>query len=155
MDLQRFLNTAFTQREQVVKVPELKGALFDESEKAEWVVRGLTAAELGRAEESAQRSQDDVKALIAALTGSGDKAEAIKKMMGISDKEVPADVSRRIDLLTAGSVSPELGADNRDVAVRLAETFPTTFYKLTNAILSLTGKGAEVGKRKPSGKSTK
>jgi len=38
------------------------------------------------------------------------------------------------------------------VAVKLAETFPTVFYQLTNAITNLTGQGAEVGKPKRSGK---
>jgi len=155
MDLERFLNSAFSLREEAVKVPELRNVLFDQGEKAEWVVRGLTAAELGRAEEAASRRPEDVKAIVTALAGSGDKAEAIQQMLGVSGKDVPADVSRRIELLVAGSVSPELSADKRDVAVRLAETFPTTFYKLTNSILSLTGRGAELGKRKPSGKTQK
>jgi hypothetical protein len=58
-------------------------------------------------------------------------------------------------MLTAGSVSPALGQQNRDGAVKLAETFPTVFYNLTNKILSLTGQGAEVGKRKRSGTAEK
>ena len=84
------------------------------------------------------------------MAGAGDKAEAIRGAMGLSADEVPADVSRRIEMLTWGSVSPVLGMDGRDVAVRLGENFPTLFYQLTNRILELTGSGAELGKPKRS-----
>ena len=90
--------------------------------------------------------------MVAALAGDGDKAAAIRQAMGLSNEDVPGDVSRRIEMLAAGSVAPLLGPDNRDVAVKLAETFPTVFYQLTNAITNLTGQGAEVGKPKRSGK---
>ncbi len=153
MDLQKFLNESLSQRTATVEVRELKD--FFGKDKPEWTVRGLTAAELGRANLAADKGQENLKALVEAMAGSGDKAEALRKTMGISEQEVPSDVSRRIELLTAGSVSPKLGQDNRDVAVKLAETFPTVFYNLTNNILSLTGQGAEVGKRKPSGKTPK
>ena len=153
MDLQKFLNASLSSREAVIEVPELKGFFGEDEPK--WTVRGLTAAELGRANEAADRGQENIKALVDAMAGNGDKAAALRKTMGISDKDTPADVSRRIEMLAAGSVSPELGADNRDVAVRLAESFPTVFYSLTNQILSLTGQGAEVGKRKASGKTPK
>lgn len=153
MDLAKFLNESLSQRTATVEVPELKD-FFDEDEP-KWTIRGLTAAELGRANLAADRGQENLKALVEAMAGNGDKAEALRKSMGLSESEVPADVSRRIELLTAGSVSPKLGQENRDVSVKLAETFPTIFYNLTNQILNLTGQGAEVGKRKPSGKAQK
>jgi hypothetical protein len=103
----------------------------------------------------ADRGQENIKALVEAMAGKGDKASALRKTLGIADGEVPPDVSRRIEMLAVGSVKPELGMDNRDVAVKLAESFPTVFYNLTNRILSLTGQGAEVGKPKPSGKAAK
>jgi len=84
-----------------------------------------------------------------------EKADAIRKLAGVPDQGTPEDVAFRIQLLTEGSVNPALGNDNRDVAVRLAEMYPTTFYNLTKQILSLTGQGAEPGKRKPSGKTQK
>ena len=133
-------------------MPELSG-YFGKDEPARWIVRGLTAAEIGRANTAAEKGLDHVKALIAAMAGDGsDKAATMRKAFGLSDDEVPQDVSRRIELLTIGSVSPELGSDKRDVAVKLAETFPTIFYNLTNQILTLTGQGAEVGKPRRSGK---
>lgn len=152
MDLQRFLNESFSHREETVQVPELQ-EWFGE-EKAEWTVRSLTASELAVAKNASERG-DNIKALVEAMAGKGDKASALRKTLGIDDSEVPADISRRIELLSAGSVSPSLGQDNRDVAVKLAEHYPTIFYNLTTLILSLTGKGSEVGKPKPSGKAEK
>jgi hypothetical protein len=153
MDLAKFLNESLSSRTATVEVPELKS--FFGKDKPEWLIKGLTAAELGRANLAADKGQENLKALVEAMAGTGDKVQALRKTMGISEEEIPADVSRRIELLVAGSVEPKLGQDSRDVAVKLAETFPTVFYNLTNQILSLTGQGAEVGKRKPSGKTAK
>lgn len=151
LDLQNFLNAALQPRQQSVDVPDLQ-AWFPEGAAAVWVVRGLTAAELARANQAGELGLDNVKAMIAALAGDGtDKAAAMRKTMGLSDEDVPADISRRIEMLAAGSVSPALGAGQRDVAVKLAETFPTVFYQLTHAIVNLTGQGAELGKPKRSG----
>lgn len=152
MDLQKFLSAALVPRTEDVPVPEL-AAWFAEGEPAVWVIRGLTAAEMGRAREAAERGLDNVKALVEALAGDGaGKVVAIRKAFGLADDDVPADVSRRIEMLAAGSVSPALGMDSREVAVKLAETFPTVFFNLTNRILALTGQGAEMGKPKRSGK---
>jgi hypothetical protein len=152
MDLQKFLNASLTPREASVDVPELSEFFGDDD--AVWTVRGLTAAEMARANDAAQAGQS-LSALVEALAKSGQKADAIRKLAGVPDADVPADVSRRIQMLVDGSVSPEIGEDSRDVAVRLAETFPTIFYNLTNKILSLTGQGAELGKPKASGKPRK
>lgn len=151
MDLQKFLNAALAPRQTDMPVPELQ-AWFGEGQSATWTVRGLTVAELARANQAAERGLDNVRAMVEAMAGDGDKAAAIRQAMGLSDEDVPADISRRIEMLAAGSVEPALGADNRDVAVKLGETFPTVFYQLTNEIISLTGQGAELGKPKRSGK---
>lgn len=151
MDLQRFQSASFQTREAEIKVPEL-AEFFDGKKTPVWKVRGLTGAELGRANEASERGIDNIRAMVKAMAGEGDKATAIQQALGVGGDDVPADVSRRIELLTLGSVDPALGPENRDVAVRLAETFPTTFYNLTNRILSLTGQGAELGKPKRSGK---
>lgn len=150
MDLQKFLQAALQPRQSTVQVPELSAWFGDKP--AEWVVRGLSAAELARANQAGERGLDNARAMVAALAGDGDKAAAIRAAMGLSNEDVPGDVSRRIEMLAAGAVSPLLGPDNRDVAVKLAETFPTVFYQLTNAIINLTGQGAELGKPKRSGK---
>lgn len=151
MDIQKFLNAALQPRQQDMPVPDLQG-WYPSGKDAVWTVRGLTAAELARANQAAESGLDNVRAMVAAMAGDGEKAQAIRKAMGLSSEDVPSDISRRIEMLAAGSVAPLLGADNRDVAVKLAETFPTVFYQLSNAILALTGQGAEPGKPKRSGK---
>lgn len=153
MDIQKFLSANFAQRESEIPVPALK-SFFAKDEKPVWKVRGLTAAELGRARDAPERS-DTIKNLVRAMSGEGDQAAAVKAAMGLSDDEVPKDVSQRIEMLAIASVSPEIGSDNRDVAVRLAEVFPVTFYEITNKIHELTGAGAELGKPKRAGKTQK
>jgi len=147
MDLQKFLQATFQAREAVVELPPDLHAFFG----TEWRVRGLNAAELARSQEAGKRGES-LKALVSAMAGSGDKAEAIRASMGLSDEEVPADISRRIEMLAAGSVEPKLGPENRDIAVKLSETHATTFYELTNKVLELTGSGSEVGKPRRSTK---
>lgn len=153
MDLQKFLAASFAHRQAEVEITQdaLAQALFEEGEPRVWIVRGLSAAEMGRVNEAAESNLDNVRAMVLAMAGDGDKAEAIRKAMGISSDDVPRDTSRRIEMLTHGSVSPVLGLENRDVAVKLAENFSTVFYSLTNHILNLTGQGAELGKPKRSG----
>lgn len=150
MDLQRFLQAALQPRQASIDVP-LLAPWFGDAEPV-WVVRGLTAAELARAEEAARGHLENVRAMIDALTGdAADKAAAFRRGLGLSETDVPADISRRIEMLAAGSVQPVLGAANRDVAVKLAEAFPGVFYALTNAIINLTGQGSEPGKPRRSG----
>ena len=152
MDLTKFMAANFAQREAIIDVPELKD-FFDKDEKPTWTVRAMTAAELGRAKETASEGMSSLRSLISALSGSdADKASAIREAAGLSDEAVPQDVAQRIEFLVSASVSPQIKGEQRDIAVRLAEHFPTTFYQLTNKILELTGKGSELGKRRPSGK---
>lgn len=151
MDIQKFLNAALAPRTEEVPVPEL-AAWFGEETSPTWTIRGLTAAEMGRAREAAEEGRtDNMRALVSALAGDGDKVSAIRKAFGLAEDDVPGDVSRRIEMLAAGTVSPDLGAEKREVAVKLSETFPTLFYNLTNKIIVLTGQGAELGKQKRSG----
>lgn len=154
MNLQRFLSAALAPRELDTAAPELVGTLFDTAEEAVWKVRGLTAAELGRAKQASEEGLDTVKALVQAMAGDGDKAAQIRKAFGLGDDDVPQNISYRIEVLAAGSVSPAIGTENRDVVVKLAEAFPTTFYDLSNKVLNLTGQGAVLGKPKRSGKTT-
>ena len=125
MDLNAFLAAALAPREQAVEVPEL-AAWFAEGEPAVWTVRGLSAAELGRAKEACARGLDNIRALVEAMAGdgNGDKAASIRRAFGLSTDDVPEDVSRRIEMLAAASVSPAIGPENRDVIVKLAESSP-------------------------------
>jgi hypothetical protein len=153
MDLQKFMSAQVKAREADVSVPALS-SFFEKGKKPVWRVRGLTAAELGRAREVHDRSEN-MRSMIRAMSGDGDKAEEIRKTLGLSPDEVPKDVSQRIEMLAAGSVDPVIGDEHRDVIVRLAEHYPVQFYELTNKIHELTGAGAELGKPKSSGKTRK
>ena len=149
MDTAKFLKQKFTARTEDVPVPEL--ADFFGEEKPVWTIRGLTATELAKAKLAYDRTET-ARAIIDSMAADGDKAENIKQVLGLMDSDVPHDISRRIETLTIGSVSPEIGEANRDVVVRLSEVYPVTFYNLTNKIDSLTGQGYEPGKPKASGK---
>ena len=146
MDLQKFLQAKLAAREADIPVPAL--ADFFGDEPAVWRVRALTAAELGRANESNSRTQS-VKQLVAALASNGETAGAIRDALGLADDDVPTDVARRMDMLVYGSVAPAI---TREVSVRIAELYPTIFYELTNKVLELTGAGAELGKSMRSGR---
>ena len=144
-DAQAFQSASLKHREADVPVPALKPWFDDEPV---WRVRGLTGAELGRAQEAENRAKT-IMAAIEAIAAGQPKAAELKTALGLGD-DVPAEVARRLALLVAGSVSPEC---DHETAVRLSETHPTIFYALTNKILSLTGEGAELGKPGRSGKS--
>jgi hypothetical protein len=152
MDIQKFLNAEFSQRESEIPVPALS-AFFGEGEPTVWKVRGLTAHEVARCRD-AKGTEQRLQQMIEAMAGDGsDKSAKLRAAMGLSDGDTPQDISYRIEQLTIGSVSPALGAENRDVAVKLAEAFPIVFYTLTNKIMHLTELGLSLGKPKASGKS--
>lgn len=153
MDVQKFLNASFAPREKDIPVPQLK-EFFGKDEDPVWTVRGLNAAELGRAKElSSKEHIDRIRALVTAFSGeSGDKAEEFRKVFGLKAEDVPQDVSHRMHVLAMGSVNPAIGLEDYELSTRLAETFPTIFYELSTAILALSGQGADLGKRKRSGK---
>ena len=112
-----------------------------------WTVRSPSANDLARANE-AQARMSRVSALAEALT-SGSKSAILKEMqaaLGRTD-EVEPDVARRLELVTACSVDP---ACDLELAVRLAEYAPVSFYAISNAILQLAGKGPDIEK-KPTG----
>lgn len=152
MDLDKFLAAPLPSRSSTIAVPEL-AAFFEKDEKAEWVVRGMTATELARTKEA--HSNSDLLKQVAEKLATGDKASALKDVLGVGSDEVPEDISERIERLAIASVSPALGDEKRDIAVKLAESFPVTFYKLTNEILNLTGQGADLGKLKRYGRTAK
>ena len=152
MDLQKFMTAKFQPRTAELAVPELSD-FFPKGVKPVWTVRGLNSNELARTREAGE-NHDAIKSLVSALAGQGDKAKAIQDTLGLSEDEVPADVSRRIEVLRYGSLSPDI-REMRDVAVKLAENYPVTFYLLTSKVQELTGQGSEVGKPKGSIKSQK
>jgi len=139
-DLAKFQNARFQPREERVLLPELS-AFFGKDEEPVFVVRGLTGEEIARAEELAAGRQDLAKVLegLASRAG-GEKANAIKELMGLADG-VPGTLAKRLEQVAAGLVEPKM--DMADV-VRLAANFPVQFYQLSNNVLALSGKGADV-----------
>jgi len=146
-DEKKFMKTNFQPRTQEVPVPDLKD-YFSPDEKPIFTVRGLTGPELAHTQEAAAKQQN-ISALIDGLLSghTGEKVEAIRKAMGITD-DVPSDIAKRLEMLTIASISPKV---TLEVAVKLCDTYPIEFYEITNTITKLTGKGQVPGKPKPSG----
>ena len=146
-DAKKFMKTKFTPRTADVEVLDMRD-FFPPGEPCVWKVRGLTGQELGSANESADRNKN-LSAIIEALTSSAakDKAEAVKELLGIGGTTT-ADISKRLEMIVAGSVSPIC---KPDLAVRVCEVFPIEFFQITNKILEMTGKGQMPGKQEPSG----
>lgn len=150
-DAKRFLKTKFTPRVEEVAVPDLQ-AFFPDGERPVWKVRGLTGAELGRANEAAARNKN-IAAVLEALAGESakEKADAVKELLGVGGT-TPEDIAKRLEHLALGSVEPKCTAD---LAVRLSEAYPIEFFQITNRIMHLTGQGMLPGKQPPSGATEK
>ncbi|GAF96882.1 unnamed protein product [marine sediment metagenome] len=150
-DSKGFMNTKFQPREASVPVPDLK-EFFEEGDKPEWKVRGLTGQELGRTNEAAERNRN-IAAILEGLVapGSHEKIESVRQLLGVGN-ETPQDIARRLEMLTVGSVEPPCDIE---LALKLCTVFPIEFYQITTKIVGLTGKGHMPGKAQPSGKTTK
>jgi len=138
-----FVSARAQARTESVSVPDL-AEWFSPGEPPVWVVRGLSANDLVRAD-AAKDARRRESALVEALQ-SGAHAEIVRNlqaMLGRGD-EIQPDMARRLELLVAGSVEPVCSVE---MAVRLGEHFPVVFFQLTNAILTLTGRGSDVEKK--------
>lgn len=146
-DSKKFLKAKFAPRTFGWPVPEM-AEFFAPGEDPVWKVRGLTGQELGHAAEAADRNKTIVS-LLEGLTAdsSKDKTDAIKGLLGFGT-DTPADVAKRLEHLTMGSLDPKCPLD---LAVRVCEAYPIIFYNLTNKIYELTGQGQMPGKQPPSG----
>jgi len=126
-------------RQKTIEVPQLSDFFKG---KPEWVVRGMTGEEVALVNESQERSRN-LENLVDAIASSGSGkrvTDGIKNALGLGD-EVPADITRRIEMLILGSVKPVC---DREMAIRLSTFFPTVFYDLTNTILTLSGEGGDI-----------
>jgi len=146
-DIEKFSGSEFNYKVLDVPVPTLK-QFFEEDEPTIWQVKGLTGHELAKVNEAIKLNKDIVSIIsgIASETHS-EKIDAIKEALGITDNS-PDDLVRRISALVFASVSPVI---TQEIAVKLADSFPTVFYLLTNKIFSLTGDGKSLGESKASG----
>lgn len=145
----KFASAKFTPRTAKVLVTALKD-WFEEMDELVFTVRGMTASELAKANEAGDNS-GKLQAVVEALT-TNNKAKqktAFQDVFGFGS-DTPAEVQKRIMMLTICSVEPEL---DQGTVVKLAEVAPIEFYMLTNEITKLTGQGSSVeGKSQPSGK---
>lgn len=133
-------------RTEKIKIPQL-AAYFDEGQEPVFVVRGLSAAELGRAREAAGR-QRDVAAMASALIG-GDTTEKAAALRDIAKgPDVPDDICQRIEMVHMACVDPALQHSD---AVLLSEDCPIEFMALSSKVLQLTGAGRQLGKPTASG----
>lgn len=150
-DQKAFSKQAFTPRTEAVEVKALAQWFTDlpDGESPTWTVRGLTADELGRADEAAERQRNLADALEAFAGAVGpEKVVATQELLGVKRGGIPAETAKRQEMLVLGSVDPEI---TLDVARKLGKTFPVEFRLLTNKIVILSGQGSVPGKSPPSG----
>lgn len=139
-DMAAFERAEFRPRTSRVEVPEL-GAFFGADEPPVWEVRSLTASELQRASDAKQR-QATVRTIVDAIASAGEQAASIRKYLGVTN-DTPGEVAKRMEMLVSGSLAPRVDLQQ---VVKLAEHYPIAFLTLTNEILELTGKGADMVK---------
>lgn len=143
-DNSAFMNAKFRPRSDDIKLEALQ--IFFGDDEPIWTVRGQTASELARAIESSSK-QKNLDSIIKAIGSNKSQIDDLKAAIGLGD-DTPADVIKRLEMLSVCSVSPVI---DLPVAIKLAENFPIEFYILTNKITELTGLGADVKKPKCSG----
>jgi len=146
-NIEKFSGSEFNYPVIDIKVPTLE-QFFEEDELAIWQVKGLTGHELAKVNEAIKLNKD-VASIISGISSevNSEKIDAIKEVLGINDTS-PDDLVRRLSALVLASVSPEI---TQEIAVKLADSFPTVFYLLTNKIFELTGDGKSLGESKASG----
>jgi hypothetical protein len=143
-DMERFRGAALAPRQAPVPVPDLAHWFADGIDPV-WTVRGLTGEEIARSNEASQRSVSiaaAVEALASTAAAKPDQVEALQTLLGYGT-ETPADLAKRFDHLVFGSIDPSI---DREIAVRLFQSYPVAAYHLTNKILELTGMGPDLGK---------
>lgn len=140
-NIAKFDQAQFKERTVAMKVPELS-MFFDEDEEQTWTVRGLTGHELAKVNEAVKLNKDIDSILSGIMSETqSEKITAIKESLGLTDN-TPGDLARRIAALRIASVDPEI---SQEISVKLADSFPTIFYLLTNKIFELTGEGKTLG----------
>lgn len=150
-DTKKFLKTQYQPRTKEVPVPELK-EFFGEKEDPVFLVRGLSGAEIGKCNETADNPERRAAMVEGMMSGSRkEMVDAVKEMVGATD-DVAKDTAKRIYYLIAGCVEPEV---DLDLAKRICKISVAVFTKVTNEIQVLSAMGYEPGKAKPSGRKTK
>lgn len=125
-------------------VPALQW-MFPDGEPAVWVVRSLSASEFWQANNAGERDKK-LRELVAAMASGEGQADALGQAMGIK-QDVPDEVRKRIAMVAAATVKPELPEDQRHtIAVIISEHHTEELFAISNKVMSLTMAGSEVGK---------
>jgi len=146
-DTKAFMRQEFEQRVESVPVPALAQWFTGDGDGVcEFVVRGMTASELAKANDAASK-QKNLDSVIQAIGNTKQTIKELQAVLGMSE-ETPAEIAKRLEQLVCCSVNPKF---DYPLAVKLAQTFPVEFYILTNKIVVLTGMGMDVKKPQRSG----
>ena len=145
-NINKFETEQYKHRERVIPVPAL-AMFFDDGEKPEWTVRGLTAIEVSQVRESKRKAQN-IEGIIERLASNAptEKMAAIMDALGIN-ADTPDDYVQRVSMLEIASIKPKI---KRTHAVRLADVSAMDFFRLTDEIMNLTGLG-KLGESNASG----
>lgn len=162
INMDSFRQAKFGDRTEAVPVPDM-AYMFDADKgpkggkkpvKAEWVVRGLTAAELHQSAMAAQ-GRGVAEMLVTAISDASipkaNRGKAVADALGLSGEDVPEEIKKRMEMLVIATV----GVDDFTIAdaATLQTRHPIEFMTITNKIVNLTGQGQVQEKEsKPSGK---
>jgi hypothetical protein len=137
MNLAKFRQASLKRRTLAVPVPSMSD-FFDDGQKPEIIVHGLTGDEVAQARLRVKQNAA-IGEILSKIAGekASEKIEGIQQALGLSD-EVPDDTVYRIAVLEFGVDSIEL---NQEDCVKINAAFPEAFYSLTSKIIELTGLG--------------
>ena len=143
-DLAKFRQADLQPRTSEVRVPEMK-QWFSEGSEPVIIIRGLTGEEFYNVRQASAKRADLQAIASRVMAGQGSAmADAIEEFFGA----VPEEFARRVEILIYGCVEPSF---DRDMAMKLFRTFPSTAHLIADAILRATGEGAVVGESKGCG----
>ena len=142
-DLAGFRRAEFTPRVGEVDVSQSALAgFFPDDEPKVWKVRSLDGNELQRCLE-AQERQKEIASILTIISENKEAAERLKAHTGLAEKETPAEIVKRLEMLAIASVAPEI---TRTDAVKIARVAPLEFLMITRKVSDLTGEGFDLVK---------
>lgn len=148
-DIKKFGKTKFKARTMAVAVTsEALADFFNEKDKKEFSVKGLTGEELSRCITAHSRMKVIRDALEAILGSGKSNIEAIRELFSLGGESMEEDLARRIEMLALGCVTPKLDIQ---LAAKITKVAPVDAKNLTDHILLLSGQGMIPGGPLPSG----
>ena len=142
-DLAGFRKAEFSPRIGEVDVSDSALAqFFSEGSPKVWKVRCLDGNELQRCLEAKER-QKEIASILNIISENKEAAERPKAHTGLAEKETPAEIVKRLEMLAIASVAPEI---TRTDAVKIARVAPLEFLMITRKVSDLTGEGFDLVK---------